>query len=349
MVLNGLTSIYEIDSFVPLVELIATKVKKNDVRHERILADHIKAATFVLADEHPVEPSNTKQGYVLRRIIRRAVFSAQQLGIEDVGEIFISGQILITKTYGEYYPSLSTHEALARQRLEDEVKKFELVLQRGREFDVPQVVTGVFASSLATTYGLPVEFTRQMARDKGAELSPNFEEEFKQDQEKHQEKSRTATAGMFKGGLADHSPQSINYHTATHLLHQALRDVLGDHAIQRGSNITPERLRFDFAHPDKLTAEQLAEVERIVNDKIKADLPVRQEEMSVEEARQAGALGLFSDKYGERVKVYRIGDYSIEICGGPHVEHTGELGTFVITKQESAAAGTRRIKAVLHY
>lgn len=347
MILNGSTSIYEIDSFQPLMKLISDAAKQPDVRHARILADHIKAATFILADEHPVEPSNTQRGYVLRRIIRRAVRSARQIGIEDPAEFILIGQKIITEQYQQVYSSLQSNFTSAQERLRKEIEKFESILDHGRGFDLPKVVSGSFASSLATTHGFPVELTKEMALEQGKALSPNFDQEFAQDQQAHQQKSRTAAAGLFKGGLADHSEKSVHYHTATHLLHQALRDVLGRHVFQKGSNITPERLRFDFSHTQKMSPEEIQRVEETVNEKIQADLPVQREEMTVAEAKAKGALGLFEGKYGDRVSVYVIGNYSKEICGGPHVNRTGELGQFKILKEESAGGGIRRIKAVL--
>ena len=197
---------------------------------------------------------------------------------------------------------------------------------------------------LFATYGFPIEVTKELAREHGIAID---EDGFYKKFEEHKKLSRTASAGKFKGGLADHSEQVVKFHTATHLLHQALRDVLGNHVEQRGSNLTAERLRFDFVHPQKMTTAEVQKVEDIVNQKIREDLPVSFEEMTVDQAKAAGAIGLFGDKYGARVKVYSVGDYSKEICGGPHVEHTGMMGHFQITKEEAVSAGIRRIKAVL--
>lgn len=352
MVLNRLPSIYEIGSFRPLMNIINEVTSSDDVRHKRILADHIKAATFILGDEHPVEPSNTDRGYVLRRVIRRAVRSARQLGILKIGDLLGQGQAEMTKQYGEYYPSLREHQQSAAALLQKEVAKFEAVLAEGlRRFQAAatgklkgEVLSGETAFKLYESYGFPIELTQEMAREQGLTVDMGgFEEALKT----HQTKSREGAKQKFAGGLADHSEMSVKYHTATHLLHQALQDVLGKHAVQRGSNITAERLRFDFSHPDKMMAEQIAKVEEIVNEKIQADLPVMRHEMTVEEAREKGALGLFGHKYTEKVNVYEVGDYSIEICGGPHVERTGALGKFKITKEESAGGGIRRIKAIL--
>lgn len=352
MVLNGLSSIYEIDSFRELIDLIHGAAHHDDLRHTRILADHIKAATFILGDEHPVEPSNTDRGYVLRRVIRRAVRSARQLGVQDIGAVLRDGQAIMTRVYGKHYPSLTQTHAVAADRLQNEVQKFEMVLSEGlKRFQAAvagklkgEVLPGDVAFKLYESYGFPIELTQELGREAGVTVDMGG---FEAASQTHQVKSREGAKGKFAGGLADHSEMSVKYHTATHLLHQALQDVLGKHAVQRGSNITPERLRFDFSHPDKMTPEQIERVEEIVNEKIQRDLPVQRAEMTVEEARERGALGLFGHKYAENVSVYEIGDYSIEICGGPHVEHTGVLGKFKITKEESAGAGIRRIKAIL--
>lgn len=352
MVLNGLSSIYDIDSFVPLMDFIRTRTVKYDERHARIVADHMKAAAFLLADEHPVEPSNTDQGYVLRRLIRRAVRSARVLEVLDIPSFLDQALTLMLDQYGQHYTSLATYKDHAKQALAKEVERFLSALSRGiKEFEKAavgkpkgDVVAGKEAFTLYESYGFPIELTQEMARERGLTVDMGgFEEALLG----HQEKSRQATKGKFAGGLVDHSDMSVKYHTATHLLHQALRTVLGDHVFQKGSNITPERLRFDFSHPTKMTADEVKQVEDLVNEQIGRDLSVKREEMTVEEAKQRGALGLFEHKYGDRVSVYTMGDFSCEICGGPHVEHTGLLGRFTITKEESAGAGLRRIKAVL--
>lgn len=352
MVLNGFTSIYEIDSFQPLLQIINDAATTEDVRHTRIVADHIKAMTFLLGDETPVIPSNTDQGYVLRRVIRRAVRSCRVLGIENSLEVLRSGAENIVNQYHHAYPSLKTHEEAIYHELQKEVEKFESALTRGmREFEkvtegatAGDTIVGKDAFRLYESFGFPIELTQELAGEQGLTVdAPGFEEALKA----HQETSRAGAEQKFKGGLVDHSTESVHYHTATHLLHQALRTVLGDHVFQKGSNITPQRLRFDFSHPDKLTDEQRQAVQDLVNEKIQADMPVVREEMSVEEAKKKNALGLFEHKYGDTISVYSMGDFSCEICGGPHVERTGELGTFTIKKEESAGAGIRRIKAVL--
>lgn len=259
------------------------------------------------------------------------------------------GAELIIRQHGDHYTSLTEHSEIIKRELGAEITKFEAAMRRGSQkvreiFQNRKEINGTQAFELFTTYGLPVDIIQELAVEHGGSLDlAGFEKEMWQ----HQEKSRTAAAGKFKGGLADHSEKSVHYHTATHLLHQALRTVLGDHVLQRGSNITQERLRFDFSHPEKMTPDQIKAVEDLVNQKIQEDLKVTREEMTVEEAKKRGALGLFEHKYGDKVNVYTMGDFSCEICGGPHVEHTGVLGKFKITKEESASAGIRRIKAIL--
>ena len=352
MVGQGAESIYEIDTFAPLMKLISSQTKVSDVRHQRILADHIKAATFVMADEHPVKPANSEQGYVVRRLLRRALRSSRVLEVRDPTTLLLAGADYVAQTYGSVYPSLVDNLEPAKQAMRDEVDKFDQVLKRGlKKFEAVlaaqnggDVLAGEIAFKLYDTYGFPIELTQELAAEH--KLSVDLAG-FARALKSHQQKSRAASIGKFAGGLADHSDQAVRYHTATHLLHQALRDVLGEQVVQQGSNITAERLRFDYSYSEKMTTEQVKKVEDLVNAKIAADLPVTKREMTVTEAKQEGALGLFEKKYGERVNVYRIGDYSIEICGGPHVESTGELGTFRITKEQSVSAGIRRLKASL--
>lgn len=355
MALAGVPSIYDIDSYQPLMQLVRERTHHADsneiVRHQRILADHLKAAVFVLADEHPVTPAKTERGYVLRRLIRRAIRSARMLDIEAVS-VMRDGLELLVGVYGAAYPTLARQAARAWSTLKQEIERFEATLSRGlKEFERAvrdkspgEDLAGRDAWRLYETYGFPIELTEELAREgKFGVDRRGFEEA----RGAHRARSKHAAAGKFSGGLADHSAQAIKYHTATHLLHQALRDVLGAHVLQRGSNITRERLRFDFSHPVALTRAQLAAVEHVVNQRIAENLPVRREAMTVREAQQRGALGLFTEKYGELVSVYSIGDYSREICGGPHVARTGEIGHFRITKEESAGAGVRRVRAVV--
>ncbi|MFH1354520.1 MAG: alanine--tRNA ligase [bacterium] len=356
MVLNGLKSIYEIDSYVALMSEIEKSAQHRNERHERIVADHIKAAAFILGDENPVMPSNVERGYVLRRLIRRAVRSAWQLGVKDAASLFDAGLGIVIMEFKQTYPSLNKHKNRTRNELKSEIDKSETAIKQGEPIARKLIeskkisygglgfVTGVESSTLWQSYGYPLEMLEDMAKEEGVKVD---KEEHLQKEREHQEKSRSAAAGKFAGGLADQSEQATKYHTATHLLHQALREVLGDHVLQRGSNITAERLRFDFSHPKKTTPEELEQVEEIINDKIAKDLLVTREEMTVKEAKERGALGLFENKYDDRVSVYVIGDYSAEICGGPHVKRIGELGTFKIKKEESSSAGIRRIRAVL--
>jgi alanyl-tRNA synthetase len=349
MVLNGLESIYEIDTCKELKKLIKSNAQNYDERRARIVIDHIKAATFVLSDENRVEPSKTEQGYVLRRLIRRAVYYGRTLGYIKPSDIMIKGMKIVVKEYGDVYPTLRKYQTEAEKVLRDEIEQFNSVIEKGLQrmdnYIAPKQISGKDIFELHTTYGFPRELTEELIEQHGIEIvNPEvYEKEFAA----HRELSRKAAKGKFAGGLADQSDESVNYHTATHLLHQALREVLGDHVEQKGSNITTERLRFDFSHSEKMTEEEIKKVEEIVNEKIKDNLSVVKEEMGVEEAKKKGALGLFEKKYGDKVSVYFIGDFSNEICGGPHVEKTGVLGTLSIIKEESSSGGVRRIKAVL--
>ena len=321
----------------------------------RIITDHLKAAVFLAADG--VVPSNTDQGYVMRKFLRRAIRQALALDLKtDFLELVVP---VITELYRDDFPEVQAQEQSIIHLLVREEKQFRQTLDKGvKEFDklVTEELTGAHIFVLFDTYGFPAELSLEEAHDKGIKVQEHWKNEFDALLREQKERSRTATVGQFKGGLADHSDVSIKYHTATHLGYKALRMVLGDHVIQRGSNITPERLRFDFSHPDKMTPEQIAEVEQIVNDAIAADYPMGFREIPTDQAFKEGALGAFGDKYGDTVKVYTAGDpdgewFSKEICGGPHVEHTGALAEggkrYKIKKEESSSAGIRRIKAVL--
>ncbi|MBU2564166.1 alanine--tRNA ligase [Patescibacteria group bacterium] len=323
-ILNNLDSVYEIDELRPLILKIKELASSKDIKAERIIADHVRAAINLISDG--VVPSNLEQGYVLRRLIRRAIRYAKKIGIDSILEIakLISNNIDLLK---------------------DEEDKFKKTLEKGlKEFENRKEINGKQAFVLFSTYGFPFEMTKELAKEKGIKID---EDEFKKELEKHQELSRTATAGKFKSGLADDSEQVTKLHTAAHLLLAALRKVLGNHVFQKGSNITFDRLRLDFSHSEKLTDEELKKVEDIVNEKIKENLEVYYEEMSLEEAKKKNAMGVFESKYGDKVKVYSVGDFSCEICGGPHIKSTGELGKFKIKKQESSSAGVRRIKGIL--
>jgi len=339
-VLQGKDNVYDTELFTPIMSEIKRLSTKWDLRFARIVADHLRAATFIIADG--VTPSNVERGYVLRRLIRRAIRHGRLLGIDEAFTTKITE--VTTSIFQEIYPELSKNKEKIFSELSKEEDKFGKTLEVGlKEFEKQKEITGKIAFYLYETFGFPLEMTEELAVEKGVRINKGeFEKEF----EGHQEISR-AGGRKFAGGLADHTETTIRGHTATHLLHQALRDVLGDHVYQTGSNITPERVRFDFSHGEKLTPEQVEKVEDIVNQKIKEDLPVKKEIMSVEEGKKAGAIGLFREKYGEKASVYSIGNYSKEFCGGPHVKHTSQLGKFKIIKEEALGVGQRRIKAVL--
>ena len=357
-VLQGKKSVYETDVFQPIIrkieELSGKKYGENeeDDISIRIISDHIRTSVFILGDQKGIAPSNVGQGYILRRLIRRAVRHGKKIGIDHS---FLPGlSDVVLSLYGEPYPELIEHKDFIREELEKEEEKFSITLTKGeKEFEkmLPnlmkgnsRVISGRLAFKLYDTYGFPIELTKELAAEHEFTVDEKgFEEAF----EKHQALSRAGAEKEFKGGLADHSEQTTALHTATHLLHAALRRVLGTHVGQKGSNITAERLRFDFTHPAPMTKEELKEVEDLVNDAIKRDLPVTVETMTLEEARNAGAIAFFDSKYGEKVTVYTIGDFSKEVCGGPHVTHTGDMGHFRILKEQSSSAGIRRIKAVL--
>ena len=356
--LQGKKNVYEIETFVPIiraVEQISGAHYGADIESDRsirIITDHIRAATFILGDERSVKPSNLGQGYILRRLIRRAIRHARKLGIErDFLSAPARACIEAQKTA---YPELEGNRDIILEELEREEAKFLQTLQKGEhEFEklLPnllknpkRILPGRVAFRLYDTYGFPIELTQELAGEHEMSVDvEGFHEAFK----KHQELSKSGAEKAFKGGLADHSDRTRKLHTATHLMHQALRQVLGDHVQQKGSNITAERLRFDFSHPEPMTDEQLRRVEEIVNRQIKRDLPVHFETLSLEEAQKRGAIALFGERYEEKVKVYFVGDFSMEVCGGPHVEHTGELGSFRILKEQSSSAGVRRIRAVV--
>lgn len=359
-VMQGASNVYEIDVMKPIFEAVigATGAPHRGaptddvvIRHARIITDHIKAATFIIADG--AFPSNVDQGYVLRKLIRRAIRSGRQLGIEHAFCAEIAAVVL--EQYGAAYPHIQQKEVEIRGALSKEEEQFGKTLREGlKHFEKNatgssgSVIDGITAFHLYDTYGFPLELTKEMAAERGLKVDEvGFAKAF----EEHQALSRAGASQRFAGGLADHSATTTKLHTATHLLNAALRKVLGDHVFQKGSNITAERLRFDFSHGEKMTKEQLIEVERLVNEAIKADLPVSFRVMSVEEAKKENAIGVFGERYGEEVKVYTVGDgsnvFSIEICGGPHVARTGMIGSFKIQKEESSSAGVRRIKATI--
>ena len=343
--------VFAIDVFSKIrkkIEDLSGKVygkNSKETKAFRVVMDHLRAATFLIADG--ALPSNKDQGYFTRRLIRRAVRFAHDLGINKNFCSDIAKEVVFA--YFDFYPYLKEKQAEIMQELIKEEEKFNLTLENGlREFEKLENVSGKDAFNLYQSYGFPIEITLELAKEKGIEVDI---EEFEKELEKHQDLSRTASAGMFKGGLADHSEQTTKLHTAAHLMLAGLRKVLGEDVYQKGSNITAERLRFDFSHKDKLTGEQIKDVENFVNGIIKKDLPVWFEEMPLEKAKEINAMGVFESKYGEMVKVYFVGkgdeNASKEICGGPHVTHTGIMGHFKITKEESSSSGVRRIKAIL--
>lgn len=354
--LNGCKTVYETDAFTGIIAKISELSGKHydddeaTTRAFRIVADHLRTSTFIMGDPRGVSPSNVDQGYVLRRLIRRAVRFGMELGMQE-GFTAEIGKVVIEQ-YAEVYPELKQNEAFVLEQFKLEETRFARTLRQGeREFEKAvsrmgesKVIDGMVAFNLYATYGFPIEMTRELAREHGLTVDEaGFEKHFAE----HQKSSHAGAEQRFKGGLADSSAQSARLHTATHLLHAALRRVLGDEVAQKGSNITPERLRFDFSFGRKVTKDELAQVEALVNEWIKADVPVVMTETTVEDAKKEGAIGLFESKYGERVRMYTMGEYSKEICGGPHASHTGELVSFKILKEESSSAGVRRIKAVI--
>ena len=353
MVVQGKDNVYETDLFEPIIKtlggLTAMAVKPpSEEKSIRIIADHIKASVFIIADE--VAPSNVGRGYVLRRLIRRAVRHGKLLEIE--GNFLAGVAEPVFEIYKEFYPEIPEKKEMILNAISEEEERFNKTLEKGmkelEKMAVRKEISGKDAFILFSTYGFPLEMTVELAKERNIGVdTKGFDKEF----EYHQKISRTASAGMFKGGLADAGEKTTQYHTATHLLHQALKIVLGEKANQKGSNITAERLRFDFSWPEKMTKEQIEKVEEIVNGKIKENLPVSWTEMNLDEAKKSGAIGLFGHKYEDKVKVYNIGSddksFSMEICMGPHAVSTGDLGRFKIVKEEAVSAGVRRIKAIL--
>ncbi len=351
-VLNN-SDIYATDTIKPIIdEIIALswqeKKYKTDpsvTRAIRIIADHVRAAVFILGDDHNIVPSNIGQGYVVRRLIRRAIRYGTTIGITMSPFIVLLGQKVIDASK-DTYSELQNHQARILSELEKEEIKFQSTIANGlKEFSKLSTVDGKAAFNLYQSYGFPIELTEELAREKGISIN---KEEFEEELKKHQELSRSTSAGAFKGGLADHSEITTKYHTATHLLLAALRTILGPETYQKGSNITAERLRFDFNYSQKLTPEQIKEVEDLVNKKIKEDIPVEMLEMPKQEALTSVKVSFDPAKYGEVVKVYKIGDFSAELCGGPHVQHTGQIGVFHIIKEEAVSGGIRRIRAVVN-
>ncbi len=350
---NGLESVYDTELFAPIIkkiEEISGKyylLNEPTKRNMRIIADHIRASVFIIGDG--VEPLNVGQGYVLRRLLRRSINCASRLGFE--GEKLCDLVPVVVDIYKDFYPELIEKTEGIKNTIKLECEKFSKTLSTGiKEFEKVAkyckdgVLNGKTAFRLYDTFGFPLELTKELAEEKGLKVD---EEGYDLAFKNHQEKSKANIDQVFKGGLADTGEQTTRLHTAVHLLGAGLRAIVDPNINQKGSNITSERLRFDFNCDHKLTDEEKDKLEKFVNDAIERDLPVVCEEMSLDEAKAQHAVGVFENKYGDRVKVYSIGDVSKEICGGPHAKHTGELGHFRIIKEESSSAGVRRIKAVI--
>ncbi|NLL56114.1 MAG: alanine--tRNA ligase [Clostridiales bacterium] len=350
--LNGCESVYDIDVFAPVMKLLREKSNKGDeyIREMRIITDHIRTATFMLGDQKGITPSNVDQGYVLRRLIRRSIRFLRTLGLDNAVLAEISKAFI--DIYAPYYSELAQNEHKIIEELNKEAEKFGKTLEQGlREFEKllkyiqNKRISGKAAFKLYDTYGFPLEITIELAKENGIIVDvEGFEKAFKE----HQAKSQAGAQQKFKGGLADNSIETAKLHTATHLLNAALRKVLNDDSIQqKGSNITAERLRFDFSFSRAMTAEEIAKVEEEVNRIIAKGLDVVCQEMPVEKAKKSGAIGVFDSRYDANVKVYSIGDYSMEICGGPHAANTKDLQSFKIVKEQSSSSGVRRIRAVV--
>ena len=353
-VMNGLNDVYMTELFTDILDKIAEISGKTYQGNEKLfrkIADHVRAATFILGDVRGVKPSNTEQGYVLRRIIRSSIRALKQLGVEQ--NVLSELANMYIEKHKKHYPELEMNRLVVLEALEKEETLFKRTLQSGlKEMEKvmsrlgeTKLIDGQTAFRLYDTFGFPLEFTQEVATENNISVDV---EGFKKCFEEHQAKSRAGAEQKFKGGLADHSEQTTKYHTATHILQAVLRKHIDGNICQKGSNLTAERMRFDFSFGRKLTAEEITLVQEKVNEIISADLPVKMEEMTLEEAQKTGAMGLFVNKYdSEKVKVYSVGDVSKEICGGPHVERTGTMGHFRIIKEEASSAGVRRIKAVL--
>jgi len=350
-VLQGKTTVFETEIFTTAMKTLLEMINEDDdLASRRIICDHLRAATFILAEG--VVPGRLDQPYILRRLIRRAIRHGRKLGIKPgfprrIAEIYIEenkdDHIILAKNPEAILHGLDEEERRFLQTIDRGEKQLHKLLDTLKAADAT-VIEGKDVFDLFATFGYPPELTREMALERGYDIDMiGYEKAF----EEHQAISRTGAEQKFSGGLADHTDATTKLHTATHLLHQALRQVLGDHVAQKGSNITPERLRFDFRHPEKMTKEQIAQVEQLVNEAIQNDLSVTKEECSLDDALAKGAIGLFADKYGNQVKVYSIGNFSMEVCGGPHVDSIACLGTFKIKKESSSSAGIRRIKAIL--
>ncbi len=350
-VLENKPSAYETDLFWPIIqelERISSKKYNEEKRDFRILADHIRGTVFLAAEG--ILPSNVERGYILRRILRRAIHRGKSLNLPDNFLISLSKKVI--EIYQDIYPALKSKEADILTVIQNEEEKFGKSLEKGIRDTSSVVVQENFGGEEAynwyATSGVPVDIIKEIAQEKGVKLNESFELDFEKTRTKHQEISRAGVEKKFGGVGKEATFEATKLHTATHLLHAALREVLGSHVKQMGSDVTPQRLRFDFSHPQKMTEEELKKVKDIVNQKIKEDSEVKKEEMSYQEAIKSGALAFFKERYPERVTVYLIGNFSKEICAGPHAKRTSELGRhFEILKEESSGAGVRRIRAIL--
>lgn len=352
-VLEGVDDNYKTSVWNPIIKVIeevSSKSYEGNEESMRIIADHIRTAVFISADEAGIKPSNTDQGYILRRLIRRAIRHAKKLGIDLTSNWEEKIANAIMDEYETYYQEIKKNRSIVLEVLKNEKVKFSRTIEKGlREFEKmvdrnSKEIDATTAFHLYDTYGFPIELTEEVASEKGMTVDhQGFLEKFKE----HQEKSRAGATAKFKGGLASTSDKNVKYHTATHLLNAALKITVNKDVHQKGSNITEERMRFDFSCDHKLTNEELEKTEQLVNKWIDEDLTVIKTEMSKEEAIHSGAECMFIEKYPDQVTVYSIGDVSKELCGGPHVEHTKVLGHFKIVKEEASSAGVRRIKAIL--
>jgi len=354
-ILEGYTDNYKSSVWRDIIEKIeeisGLKYDEQNSKAMRIIADHIRAVVMIAGDDAGIKPSNTDQGYILRRLIRRIIRYAKKLNIDINSNWEQELAEIIIEKYSKYYSELERNKEVILQVLKDEKIKFSRTLEKGlKEFEKAiKLIEGTeinkdIAFKLYDTYGFPIELTEELAKEQGLTVDT---EGFKQKFAEHQEKSREGANQKFKGGLASTGEMETKYHTATHLLNAALKKVLGPHVHQKGSNITAERMRFDFSHSSKMTDEEKQKTEDLVNEYIKMAIPVEKLEMKKEDAIAQGAEAMFLDKYGDIVSVYKIGDVSMELCGGPHVHNTSELGHFKIKKEEASSAGVRRIKAIL--
>lgn len=346
---NYQTSIWK--DIIAKIEELANLPYQGNEKSMRIIADHIRTSVIIAGEDVGIKPSNTDQGYILRRLIRRAIRHAKNLNIDINSDWDQELADLVIENYRKYYPELERNREIILNVLKTEKVKFSKTLEKGlKEFEkiISHLEDNILSKDLAfrlyDTYGFPIELTVELASEKNIKVD---EEGFYQKFKEHQEKSRAGAEQKFKGGLSGTGEMQVKYHTATHLLNAALKKVLGNHVHQKGSNITEERMRFDFSHDKKMTEEEKQEVERLVNQYIKEGIEVEKLEMNKEEALKLGAEAMFVDKYGDVVTLYKIGDISLEFCGGPHVKNTKELGTFKIIKEEASSSGVRRIKAIL--